>query len=88
VTSQRELSGILFKNDRKTTDKHPDYKGRATIDRQELYISAWIKEGRNGKFMSLSFKSPADQRESASNGHRAPMDDEDLPFQLTEASNT
>lgn len=77
---QRELSGILFKNDRKTSDKHPDYKGRATIDGQELYISAWVKEGRNGKFMSLSFKSPADQREVLSNGDGAPVDDEDIPF--------
>jgi hypothetical protein len=80
VQPQRELSGVLFKNDKKTTAKHPDYKGRATIDGQEFYLSAWIKEGRNGKFMSLSFKSSADQRESASNGQRAPMDDEDIPF--------
>ena len=48
-------SGILFKNEKKTEPKHPDYKGDATIDGQEMWLSAWIKEGKNGKFMSLSF---------------------------------
>jgi hypothetical protein len=80
VQPQRELSGVLFKNDRKTTAKHPDYTGSATIGGEEYRLSAWIKEGRNGRFMSLSFKSPADQREGATNGHRAPMNDEDIPF--------
>ena len=82
MNNQRELSGILFKNDKKTADKPkwPDYQGTATIDGQELYISGWIKEGRNGKFLSLAFKSKDDQSAGASNGHRAPMDDEDIPF--------
>ena len=80
MQSQRELSGILFKNDRKTTSKHPDYTGSATIGGEEYRLSAWIKEGRNGRFMSLSFTSPAEQRAGASATRSAPMDDQDIPF--------
>jgi hypothetical protein len=49
-------SGALFKNQKKTTESHPDYTGTAEIDGEDYFLSAWIKEGRNGKFMSLSFK--------------------------------
>ena len=52
---QRDNSGSLFKNEKKTEPKHPDYKGDALIDGHEMWISAWIKDGKNGKFMSLSF---------------------------------
>jgi hypothetical protein len=65
INSQRERSGILFKNDRKTSANHPDYKGSATLGGEEFYISGWIKQGRNGKFLSLSFTSKTDQREGA-----------------------
>ena len=50
------LRGVLFRNDRNDRDKHPDYKGSAEIDGVEYWLSAWIKAGKSGKFMSLSFK--------------------------------
>jgi uncharacterized protein (DUF736 family) len=49
-------SGALFKNDRKESDNHPDYKGSITVKGQQYWISAWLKEGQKGKFMSLSVK--------------------------------
>jgi hypothetical protein len=54
-------SGLLFRNHDKETDKHPDYKGNLTISGAEYWLSAWIKEGKRGKFMSLSVK-PKEQR--------------------------
>src|SRR5713101_2804232 len=65
MNPQRENSGILFKNDRKASEQHPDYKGNATIGGEEFYLSAWLKQGRNGKFLSLSFTAKSDQREGA-----------------------
>ncbi len=51
-----ELRGVLFKNDRKESDNHPDYKGSAQVDGVDYWLSAWVKTGAKGKFMSLSLK--------------------------------
>lgn len=49
-------SGILSKNDRKEKDSHPDHKGQINVNGVEYWLSAWIKERRDGsgKFFSLS----------------------------------
>ena len=50
-----ENRGVLFKNDDKQSDKHPDYKGSINIDGVEYWLSSWIKTSKQGnKFMSLS----------------------------------
>ncbi len=54
MTEQHDGSGILFKNDRKSEEKHPDYTGTITVHGEQLQLSAWIKQGAKGKFMSLS----------------------------------
>ena len=60
----RDNSGVLFKNDKKDTEKHPDYKGNIMVDGQEYWLSAWIKEGKTGKFMGLAV-SPRDAQPPA-----------------------
>ena len=71
--------GVLFKNDRKDTDNHPDYKGSININGEEFWLSSWIKEGKTGKFMSLSVTpknaQPIAQPEAAHAAH-----EEDVPF--------
>lgn len=49
-----ENRGVLFKNDKKETDKHPDYTGKIDVGGREMRLAAWIKEGQKGKFMSLT----------------------------------
>ena len=46
-------SGVLFKNDRKERDNQPDYTGKINVGGVEKRLAAWIKEGKNGKYMSL-----------------------------------
>jgi hypothetical protein len=52
----KDNSGTLFKNDKREKETHPNAKGTALIDGVEYYISAWTKEGKAGKFQSLSFE--------------------------------
>lgn len=61
----KDNTGSLFKNDRKETDSHPDYKGSALLGGVEHWLDAWINEARDGsKYMSLKFK-PKEQRAGA-----------------------
>jgi hypothetical protein len=64
--------GVLFKNDRKESDNHPDYKGSINVGGQEFWLSAWIKDGNKGKFMSLSIKPKEDQQRQAPPQRQAP----------------
>jgi hypothetical protein len=55
-------SGILFRNDRKREGSNdPDYTGTADIQCQcgrrfTRKVGGWIKQGRNGKFLTLALK--------------------------------
>lgn len=53
----KQNTGVLFTNQKKA-DNHPDYKGKANVNGKEVEIAGWIKEGKNGKYLSLSFKEP------------------------------
>jgi hypothetical protein len=77
---QRDMSGSLFKNERKTQPTHADYNGTIMVGGVEYWINAWIKEGKTGtKFMSLSFK-PKDARKPAQTPSRPRADLDDSPF--------
>ena len=81
---QRDNSGSLFKNEKKTAEKHPDYRGSAMVNGVEYWLSAWIKTGKNGKFMSLALETK-DESKSSNQGRSKPAaeeapDDDEMPF--------
>lgn len=75
---ERDNSGALFRVTEKKGDKFPDYEGKAIVDGKPVWLSAWIKEGKRGKFMSLSFKE-RDPNAPGKTTNRARNDDDDLP---------
>jgi hypothetical protein len=81
MENRKDNSGVLFKNDKKETPNHPDYKGNITVGGQDYWLSAWIKEGKSGKFMGLAvspkeeYKAKPSERSKATN-----FDDDSLPF--------
>ncbi len=78
---QRDNSGNLFRNDKGDNPKRPDYTGKALVNGVPMKISAWIKEGKTGKFMSLSFEEPKAERPRGKTPDAAPdFDDSLVPF--------
>jgi hypothetical protein len=70
-------SGALFKNQKKDTDKHPDYTGVATVDGKEYRISSWIKKSKAGTaFMSIAFT----ESENPPAAQTTTVSEEDAPF--------
>lgn len=46
--------GALFRNERKTKDIHPDYKGSLCLpDGSTMQLGGWVLQGENGKYLSL-----------------------------------
>lgn len=45
--------GVLFTNDRKEKDSHPDYQGNIEIDGVKKRLAGWKKEKNGKKFLSL-----------------------------------
>jgi hypothetical protein len=43
--------GAISKSKRRTKDTQPDYTGDATIDGIEYWVSGWLQDGKNGKFL-------------------------------------
>lgn len=77
-------SGVLFKNDRKQGDNDPDYTGSWTdADNVEYFLSAWINDGRNGKYMKVKLGQQKQQQRSQPPSRPQPSRDdlgEEPPF--------
>jgi hypothetical protein len=82
--AQRDMSGILFKNDRKEQDSHADYNGTATINGEEFWMNAWLKKGAKGNFMSFSFRPKTAKQSSISERAKATPPQRDAPMRRRE----
>ena len=80
--NQRDNSGVLFKNEKREKESHPHYKGNIRVDGQDYWLSAWIKEGKNGKFMGLAVSPKEDQPSQPQSKPKAKIEDMDdgIPF--------
>lgn len=79
---QRENSGVLFSNDKREKESHPNYKGNIRVDGKDYWISGWIKEGKNGKFMGLAVSPKEEQTSQPQSKPKAKIEDmdSDIPF--------
>lgn len=85
----RNNTGTLFINDKKTSDKSPDWRGDALVDGVKKRMSVWRKTGARGEFLSVAFDDPkpyqaAEPKAAAATPapqpSHAPLDDDSIPF--------
>lgn len=75
--------GSLFKNEKKTEEKHPDMSGSININGTEYWISGWKKTSKAGTgFISLSVRPKQEQTRQVSQPTRKakPQFDDPLDF--------
>lgn len=77
--------GALFRNDRATSDKHPTHTGKLNVEGRDYYLNAWVKDGKKGKFFSISVKPMDEQAEGHPDRHHqragsTPDLGDDVPF--------
>lgn len=80
---QKDNSGSLFNNDKKTTENHPDRTGSALINGVAYWVSGWVKKDKNGKpWMSMAFTEKEERREEPKRREPEPDNDPDqeIPF--------
>lgn len=79
---------VLFKNDRKTEERHPDYTG-SFVDENglEYFCDAWIKKSAKGSYMSgrMKHKKPKNEQsmydeQPARRGSIKDQIDDEIPF--------
>lgn len=72
-------SGVLFKNTKKHTEKHPDYTGSWTdANGVEHWLSAWISTSKSGsKYLRLS---ASEKKQRVPEEQPKDFDDSDVPF--------
>jgi len=83
MTFDNTNRGTLGKNNKKEKDTHPEYSGSINVDGTDYWLSGWIKEGKDGKFFSLSVRPKQEiPRQSSEPTRKAKIDDfgDDIPF--------
>ena len=81
----KENSGSIFKNEHKTEDKHPNYKGKINVDGTIKEIALWLTESKDGtkKYFSVKIQDEyikPETTEPEKHNAETGSDPGDLPF--------
>ena len=83
MSSNKDNSGSIFKNDYKQKDTHPDYKGKIVVDGVAKDIALWFNPEREGKkaYFSVKIEDPYIKPEqTTAPAEPADQESDGLPF--------
>ncbi|NLT52796.1 MAG: DUF736 domain-containing protein [Ignavibacteria bacterium] len=77
-------TGAIFKNEKKSAQSHPDYRGVVNANGKEMEIALWLRESKSGvKYFSVMMTEPFVKDNAPADDHApeplTPQED-DLPF--------
>ena len=73
--------GVLFRNDRKSSDRDADYAGSINVGGVEYWLNAWVNESAKGtKYLSLSIKPKKQPAADKAAGGKPPTFGDEIPF--------
>jgi len=83
-----ENRGSIWKNEKKETEKHPDFTGSLNVNGQEFWVSAWKRRpDQSDKAPALSFSIKAKEGATTQNAKQVPQnngtgfdDGDSIPF--------
>ena len=65
---QKDNTGAIFVNDRKTEEEHPDRTGTVMVGGKLYYANGWLKKTKDGRpYLSLTFKPKVEDGAKSSN---------------------
>ena len=71
----------LFKNDKQGNANRPDYTGDGLdLDGKPIRVSAWVKQGKNGKFMSCNIQYKTSGARETPNRNTVSEIESEIPF--------
>ena len=74
-------TGAIFKNDKKTAETHPDYKGKVNVNGADMEVALWLKTSQAGKkYFSATFQEPYVKPVLTEIPLKVDDSDDDLPF--------
>lgn len=77
-TDNKDNSGALFKNDKKSKETDPEYNGQCRVGGDEYWINAWVNEKNGRKYFRFSFRAKEGQKSNTK--QQDAFDDNDIPF--------
>lgn len=73
-------SGVLFREQEKKSEKHPDFKGNINVEGKDYWLSGWVNESKDGrKYFKLSVQ-PKDGATAKRPAVSNEIVSEDIPF--------
>jgi len=79
-------SGMMARNERRTTDKHPEFSGSINVEGVDYWLSAWVNEGKPGgklegkKYFSIKLSRKEGGTTSSRPAGDSGIELDDIPF--------